>query len=187
MLARNIFAIFLLTTSTTILADTVDINLRDNSVQLQYIAPLGRDTIGTSELHAGFLYNNKSDRFGDFGILVKGPVGSSDSGVTAGVGLKGVVASVNGNDAIALALGGQARFALPTVVPLSIAGQLYFSPNIVTYRDADRFVEAGVRLEYLVIPQAAAYLGYRRISFGLKSKPETVLDSGFHIGARMSF
>lgn len=187
MFARNVVALSLLAASTTVLADTVDINLRDNSAQLQYFAPLGRDTIGTSELHAGFLYNNKSDRFADFGIAVKGPVGGSDSGVAAGVGLKGLVARVNSNDVLALALGGQARFALPTIVPLSIAGQVYFSPSIVTYRDADRFVEGSVRLEYQVIPQAAAYIGYRRLSFGLKSKPDTVLDSGFYIGARMSF
>ncbi|MDH4234909.1 MAG: hypothetical protein OEV15_07230, partial [Gallionella sp.] len=106
MLFRNIFTLFILTASSTILADSVDINLRDNSVQLQYIAPLGRDSVGTSELHAGFLYTNDNDRFGDLGLLVKGPVGSSDSGVTAGVGLKGVMASVNSNDAVALALGG---------------------------------------------------------------------------------
>lgn len=187
MLLRNFFAISLLTASTTILADTVDINLRDNSVQLQYGASIGRDTLGTSELHAGFLYTSKNDRFGDFGLLVKETTGSSDSGVTAGVGIKGVVASVNGNDAVALALGGQVHFSLPSASRLGIAGQLYFSPNIVTYRDAERFAEAGARVEYELIPQASVYLGYRRISFSLKSKSDAVLDTGFHAGVRMSF
>lgn len=187
MLLRNFFALFLLTASATILADTVDINLRDNSVQLQYIAPIGRDTLGTSELHAGFLYTSKNDRFGDFGLLVKETAGSSNSGVTAGIGIKGVAASVNGNDAVALALGGQVHFSLPSAPRLGIAGQLYFSPNIVTYRDAERFVEAGARLEYEVIPQAVAYLGYRRISFSLINKPDAVLDTGFHAGVRITF
>lgn len=187
MLLRNFFALSLLTASTAVLADTVDFNLRDNAVQLQYIAPMGRDTLGSSELHAGFLYTNDHNRFGDFGLLVKGAVGNSDSGVTAGVGIKGVIASVKASDALAIALGGQVRFAIPPVPRLGVVGQLYFSPNIVTYRDAERFVEAGARVEYELIPQASAYLGYRRISFNLKAKSDVTLDTGFHIGVRMSF
>lgn len=187
MLVRNILAIPLLAASSAILADTVDINLRDDSVQLQYIAPVGRDTLGTSELHAGFLYTKKNDRLGEFGLVVKEAERGSNSGITAGIGLKGLVASVNGDDAIALALGGRVRFSLPPATRLGIVGQLYFSPNIATYRDAERFTEASARLEYEVIPQAVAYIGYRRISFALNAKPDAVLDTGFHAGVRMSF
>lgn len=187
MSLRNFFALSLLTASTAVLADTVDINLRDTSVQLQYAASVGRDSLGTSELHAGLLYTTKNNRFGDFGLVVKEAPGSSDSGITAGVGLKAVLASINANDAVALALGGQVHYSLPSAPRVGIAGQLYFSPNIVTYRDAERFIEAGARLEYEVIPQAAAYLGYRRISFSLANKPDATLDVGFHAGVRMAF
>lgn len=184
MLLRQFFALVLLTTSTAILADTIDFNLRDNSVQLQYIAPMGRDTLGSSELHAGYLYNSNYDQFGDFGLLVKGALGGRASENTAGVGLKGVAASVSGNTALALALGGQIRYSPPSTTHLGIVGQAYFSPNIVTYSDAERFVEASVRVEYELIPQSFAYLGYRNISFSLKSKADVVLDSGFYAGIK---
>jgi len=187
MLLRNCLALFLLTASTSILADTVDINLRDNSVQLQYIAPMGRDSLGSSEMHGGILYTSDNDRFVDVGLLVKGNVGDRSSGILAGVGIKGLMATVNGSSAAALALGGQVRYSLPAVARLSIVGQLYFSPNIVTYRDAERFSEAVARVEYEVIPQAVAYLGYRRISFSLINKSDVSLDTGFHVGVRMSF
>lgn len=187
MLLRKLLVLSLLTASTTLLADTVDINLRDSSVQLQYIAPMGRDTLGSSELHAGLLYADNNDRFGDFGILVKGAMGDRSSGATAGVGLKGLLATVNGNSVTALALGGQVRFSLPAVARAGLVGQLYFSPNIVTYRDAERFAEAVARLEYEIIPQATAYLGYRRISFDFVNNTDAVLDTGFHAGVRMSF
>lgn len=186
MLFRNLFALSLLATSTSILADTIDINLRDNSVQLQYIAPMGRDTLGSTELHAGFLYNNDNDRFGDFGLLVKGSAGRG-TGITAGVGLKGLVSTVGDKSAAALALGGQIGYVLPAFPRVGIVGQLYFSPNIVTYRDAERFSEGVVRLEYEVIPQASAYLGFRRISFGIINGSDVVLDNGFHAGVRISF
>src|SRR3989338_7320567 len=72
MLLRNLLlAFFLLTASSAILADTIDFNMRDNSVQLQYIAPMGRDTLGSSEIHAGFLYTNDQNRYGDIGLLVQ--------------------------------------------------------------------------------------------------------------------
>jgi hypothetical protein len=187
MLLRKLLALFLLTASSAVLADTIDFNLRDNSVQLQYIAPMGRDTLGSSEVHAGFLYTSDQDRYGDIGLLVQGEVGDGGSGVIAGVGLKGIVARVDVNDVGAIALGGQVRFGVPSVSRLSIIGQLYFSPNIVTYRDAERVIEAGARVEYELIPQASAYLGYRRIAFNLISKSDIVLDTGFHAGVRMSF
>ena len=187
MLMRSFLALFLLASSTSVLADTVDLNLRDSAVQLQYIAPLGRDTLGSTDLHAGVLYTDHNGRYGDFGILVKGPVGDRASGVTAGVGLKGVMAEVNDFNAAALALGGQMRFSLPATARLGIVGELYFSPNIVTYRDAERFVQADARLEYELIPQASAYIGYRRITFSLANKTEAVLDTGFNAGVRISF
>lgn len=187
MLLRNFVALSLLTASATVLADTVDVNLRDNSVQLQYATSIGRDSLGSSNLHVGFLYTNDNDRLADLGIMVKEAVGSNDSGITAGVGLKGLIAKVGNSDAAALAIGGQVRFSVPANAKLGIVGQLYYSPNITTYRDADRYTETTARLEYDIIPQAAAYLGYRRTTFGTISRSDAVLDSGFHIGVRMSF
>lgn len=187
MLIRNFFALSLLAASTSILADTADINMRNNSVQLQYVAPTGRDTLGSTELHAGLLYTDNKDGLVDAGILVKGPVGDRSSGITVGVGIKGLVATVNDSNAAALALGGQIRFSLPPGTRLGIVGQLYYSPDIVTYRDAERYIEAVARLEYEVIPQAVAYIGYRRMNFNLENETDGVLDSGLHAGVKMSF
>lgn len=187
MLLRNFFALSLLTASTSVLAEYVDINLRDNSAQLQFGTSIGRDSLGSSNLHAGVIYTNDKDRFIDLGIMVKEAVGSSDSDITAGIGIKGLVAKVGSGNAAALAIGGQIRFSVPANTKFGIVGQLYFSPNITTYRDADRYSETTARLEYDIIPQAAAYLGYRRISFSGTSGSSAVLDSGFHLGVRMSF
>jgi hypothetical protein len=64
---------------------------------------------------------------------------------------------------------------------------VYLSPNIVTFGNADRYVEIQVRGEFEVTPQAVVYLGYRKIGFGIKSRPYTVLDQGFNLGVRISF
>ena len=187
MFLRRILALSLLAFSTTALADAFDINLNDSSVQLQYRASMGHDTLGRSELHFGYLYTNKNNTLVDFGILVQDEVGSNAPGVTVGVGLKGLIAKAQNNNARALAIGGLVRFAPFSDSRFGISGLVYMSPNIVTFGDADRFIETGVKLDYEVIPQAVVYLGYRKIRFNMKVAPDSTLDEGAHIGVKISF
>lgn len=187
MSLRRIVALSLLTASTAVMADSIDINLRDTSAQIQYSSSMGRDALGKTEFHTGVLYANKNNMLGDLGILVKDEVGSSAPGFSVGVGIKGLIAKTKGTSESALALGGLVRYSPPAVSRLGIVGQLYLSPNITTFGDADRFTEAGVRVEYEIIPQAAAYIGYRRIKFGLNAAPNVILDEGVHVGVRISF
>lgn len=191
MLLRHFVAISLLSVSTAVMADTIDINLRDSSAQLQYKSSLGRDALGKTEFHAGMLYANKDNWLTDFGLAVKDEIGSRAPGFSAGVGIKGLVAKVRSNpsnsNASALALGAMLRYSPPATQRLGIVGEVYLSPNIVTFGDADRYVETQARVEYEVIPQSAVYLGYRRIAFGIKNRPSATLDEGLNIGVRISF
>jgi len=192
MFLPRLVALSLLAASTTVMADTIDVNLRDSSAQIQYKASMGRDALGKAELHVGALYVNKHNLLGDFGLLVKDELGDSVPGFSVGVGLKGLVAQVTGNSLVhnnvsALALGGLVRYSPPAVHRLGIVGQVYLSPNVVTFGDADRYAEAVGRVEFEIIPQAVIYVGYRRIGFGLKGQPYAILDEGAHFGVRISF
>ncbi|MGB7596938.1 MAG: YfaZ family outer membrane protein [Gallionella sp.] len=177
--------------STSALADTVDINLRDTSAQFQYISSLGRDPLGNTKFHMGVLYVNRNNMLGDFGLVVQDELGDNAPGFSVGVGIKGLIAKVsNGpiyNNTTAIALGGLVRYSPPATRRLGIVGEVYASPNIVTFGDANRYLEANARLEYEVIPQAVAYIGYRTIQFGLNNQPNTTLDEGVNLGVRISF
>ncbi|MFZ5523606.1 MAG: YfaZ family outer membrane protein [Pseudomonadota bacterium] len=186
MLLRRILALCLFAFSSTALADSVDLNLRDTSVQVQYNASMGKDTLGRSELHAGFLYTSNNNSLFDFGLLVQDELAGAP-GVTVGVGLKGLIAKTKINNARALALGAMVRFAPFTDTRFGISGQVYLSPNIVTFGDADRYTETGLKLDYEVIPQAVAYIGYRKIKLGLTVPPDEILDEGVNIGVKISF
>ena len=180
------------TISTAALADTVDINLRDTSAQFQYISSLGRDPLGKTKFHAGLLYVNRNNMLGDFGLLVQDELGDNAPGFSVGIGIKGLVAKVTGNSPIvsstsAIALGGLVRYSPPATQRLGIVGEVYLSPNIVTFGDANRYVETNVRAEYEVIPQAVAYVGYRRIGFGINNRSYAILNEGVNLGVRISF
>jgi hypothetical protein len=198
MSLRRIVPVYLLAfstmaaASTAALADTVDINLRDTSAQIQYISSLGRDPLGNTKFHAGVLYVNRDNMLGDFGLSVQDQLGDNAPGFSVGVGIKGVVAKVSGGSTTvsstsAMALGALVRYSPPATQRLGLVGEVYMSPNIVTFGDADRYVESNVRAEYEVIPQAVAYVGYRRIQFGITNGPNEILDEGVNLGVRISF
>jgi hypothetical protein len=190
MLLRRIVVISLLTACTTAMADTIDLNLRNSSVQFQYNSAMGRDTLGKTEFFVGGLYsdtNNSHNTLGDIGLMVKDELGGNAPGFSVGVGIKGLFAHTQGTNESALALGGMIRYSPPSLPRLGIGGQLYFSPNITTFGDADRYEETLLQLEYVIIPNAAAYIGYRDISFNLNNGPNTTVDQGAFIGVRMSF
>jgi len=187
MFLRQILTFSLVCFSATALADSIDINLRDSSAQLQYNASMGRDTLGRSEIHAGVLYTNDNDTLADLGLLVQDEMGENAPGVTVGVGLKGLVANTKNSNARALALGGLVRFAPFEDSRFGISGKIYLSPNITTFGDADRYIETGVTLDYEIIPQAIIYIGYRKIKINIDQSPDERLDDGGHVGFKISF
>ena len=188
MLLRRIFILALSTLSTSVLADAIDINLSNDVAQLQYIAPTGHVGQGKSEFHMGFLYNDSNNVLGDAGLLVMNNGGDATD-LSVGVGAKILVVRIVNNNAVALALGGRVRYAPLSDKRLGLVGQLYFAPDIVTFGDADRYIQTGVDVEYEIMPQAVAYLGYRKIKIGIKTAfvPDARLDEGMHLGVRIAF
>lgn len=189
MLSRHLVALSLIAASNTALADTFDINLRDTAAQFQYSAAMGTSTLGKSSMHIGYLYtsHSNSNSYADFGMLVKDEVSPNTPGLSVGVGVKGVLAKASTKSATAVALGGLVHYAPPAIPKVGLVASAYWSPNILTFGDADRTVETGMRVEYEVIPQATAYVGYRKINLGLKSTGDAKLEEGMHIGVRLSF
>ena len=177
--------------STTAVADSIDLNLRNSSAQFQYSGSMGREALGKAELQIGALYSeegNNRNTLGEFGIVVKDEVGSKAPGFSAGVGIKGLVAHTKGTNESAVAIGGMVRFSPLDLSRLGIVGRIYVAPNITTFGDADRYIETAIQAEYMVIPNAAAYLGYRQIKFNLNTgASNTSLDEGVFIGVRMAF
>lgn len=191
MLPRRIVGLSLLIFCTTAMADTIDLNLRNSSAQFQYSSSMGREALGKTEFHFGALYssarNNSSNTLGELGILVKDEVGSQVPGFSVGVGIKGLLAHTQGTNESAIAIGGLIRYSPPGLSRMGIIGQIYLAPDITTFGDANRYVETGLRVEYEVIPNAAAYIGYRNIYFNLGNRANTTVDEGAFIGVRMSF
>jgi hypothetical protein len=187
MFLRRLLLISLLAASNTVLADTIDISLRDSSAYLKYSASMGRDTLGKSELFLGALYSDKDNFLTDIGLLVQDEVNSEVPIISAGFGIKALSGKARAYDVASVAIGamvGVRPFADPRV---NLVGEVFVSPKILSFGEATRYIGTAARAEFEIIPQAVAYVGYRSTRFDLKTQPFAKIDDGLHVGLRMMF
>lgn len=186
---RKILALSLLTVTSVVSADTLEIGLSDSSAMFRYGVPAS--LAGKSEVYAEFMYNDKNSIIGGVGLLVANDEMNSP-GLTIGVGAKAVFAVVketpNRKSASALALGAQIRYELPVERRVAFSGEFYLAPRIISFGDVDRYQQYGARAEFSVSPQVQVYAGYRRIAYNIRNGGgEAVLINGPHLGVQMSF
>lgn len=190
-LMRPLLAFFMLTASAAVFADALDVNLNNKTAQFQYGTASGPNAQGKADLHAGFLYNNAKSFLVNAGIMV---VNSQERapGWSVGVGMEVLAAMIKDNplltsNATAVALDALVRFSPPAASQVGFVGELHYAPSILTFGDAARYTQAGVRVEFELAPQTLVYAGFRRISFGIKGAPAAVLDNGAHVGIKIAF
>jgi hypothetical protein len=148
---------------------------------------------GNAELQARVLYNDTNDILADAGVFARGPGGGEEgeAGPIAGGGLKVLAATLHQPGATynlaCITLGGEFGYALPSSMPIAVVGEYLASPKILSFSDAERFNQYGVRLELAASPKAKIYLGYREVGFGIKNAGSVIFDKGTHVGLFVAF
>ncbi|QKT03265.1 hypothetical protein HUS23_05310 [Ectothiorhodospiraceae bacterium 2226] len=166
------------------MARSLDVNLSDESARVLYSTRMATGEYGHSDVEFGFMYNEDSNAAVTAGLHIfnHGLAGPNY------LGLGGRIYGIQTDDAdgLALALGGQGRWAPPELGGVGLGGHLYYAPRIVSFLDADRVQEVGVRLDYQLIPHAFIYVGHRDIRMKLSNGTERV-DRGAHLGFKLLF
>lgn len=169
--------------SVPVLADSLDINLNNDSVQATYATAWRQ-----AEFNAGFLSNtDQNDWVASMGLLASGEKQTGETRTEAGLGGKVYVASVSNKDVLALGLGGQ--FSVhPNNGPVGFGGYLYYAPDVITFMDGKKFWEWGARVEFEVVKKTAnIYVGYRKVRADLDNNSNVTVDSGGHVGVKINF
>ncbi|MDH3514223.1 MAG: YfaZ family protein [Gammaproteobacteria bacterium] len=169
--------------SGTISADSIDINLNDDSIQAIYAT-----NWRAAEFNTGLLTNtDQNDWAAHIGLLALGEKQTGNTRIEGGLGGRIYLADVANQDVLALGLGGQVR-SFPNNGPVGIAGYLYYAPDIVTSMDGEKFWEWGARVEFEMVKRTAnVYLGYRKMRADLDNGRDITLDSGLHAGVKIIF
>lgn len=165
--------------SSGVAADTIDINVGDDSIQGSYSG-----AVKTAAYEFRFMDNDDRDNWlASAGMLVSGP----RTGTEVGLGGKFYLMSAANEDVYGLGLGGQARVVLGNG-PIAIGGSLFYAPDVLTGGDGEDFWEATARLEFEVAPDSASlYVGYRKVRAELENGANVTVDSGGHVGLELKF
>ena len=166
-------------------AHTLDLSINDDAVAIDYSTQLPK-----SELNLGFgNLHHKDDGDAFYASLFVADNVNNESGLLAGLGgrayyLDSDVANANGR---ALGLGGFLNWDIPSVPNLSLRGDVYFAPDVLTWGDIDNFIDFSARVQYRIIEQAWVYAGYRRAMLETEAGVDENIDEGAFIGMMLWF
>ena len=186
----------------TALAGDLDLNLNDDAARLNYAWPARNDQL---ELQAGWLHHQDRGEVGHFGLHLVDIASSGANPLTAGIG--GRVVYVDSEPFIdpnvvtipedppvfidasgfGLAIGGFVRYSLKKYNRIGLGGHVYFAPDVTSFGDAEQFLEASVFVSYNALRNADVYLGARSIRVDFDSGVDITMDTGLHVGIRLSF
>lgn len=183
MHTRTVLAVLAAGFSSAAAADSVDINLNDDSIQAIYSTDWR-----TAEFNVGFLRNSDKDSWvASAGLLATDERQSPRTRTEVGIGGKIYLVSIGSRDVQALGLGGEVT-VFPNDGPIGIGGYAFYAPNVVTSGDGREFWEAGARVGFEVIRNTAnVYLGYSKARTRIENGPHVTVDSGGHVGLRIDF
>ena len=184
MLKRILLALLITTLSAgTACAAAIDLGFNDNSFQLEYEQPLRSDNYGTSLGSARFLYNDDEETvLGSVGFDFVGEPGNVP-GLDLGVGAEIYGGETDDNqDFINLGITGRFAYAPPRLGGFGISGRLAYAPEIFSFLDAERLLEADLRLTYAVLPKVRVYLGYQNIRMDFEDTSTWTIDEAVRVG-----
>lgn len=171
-------------------AQSLDVNLNDDTVEVKVGMPLNWGGFGRSSWDVGMLYHD-TDRDSNWlftlGAQVQGAAGADAPGLEFGAGMKLFVADVNQYDVSAATLGVGLRYAPPAASRFYAALSGYYAPDIVTFSDGEDFFAGELRFGYEILPEAEIYLGYRNIEAGIKNKQDATVAEGWLVGLKILF
>lgn len=173
-------------------AGTVGLDLSSDAVrvQLSNVANMSADT--EVEWDAGFL-RIEADNGGPSRSLITGTLRSvGDAGianhqVNAALGVRAFWLNGGGFDAQALGVGGSLSARLQGMDRLVFSGYAYYAPQIISFGDAEAFLECGGNVAYQVLRNGEVFLGYRQVKVEPKQSSDVTIDTGFHLGMRFGF
>jgi hypothetical protein len=148
-------------------AATGELALSNDTLQVRY---LGRGpSMGDqrSTLMGTFFLSEERDIVLSAALLFPAKLGIERLSIVIGPQVYAALLEEENNDVMAVSLGTEVRFVLLRDLGLSISGQAFYSPDILTFGSADNLTDLSARLELAVAPRLTAFGGMRWFEFDL--------------------
>jgi YfaZ precursor len=167
-------------------ANNLDINLGSDAASVNYSTSITNTGL-VGDL--GYLHHTDRVDIGSAGLMVVGDSNPAGSPFIFAVGGKVFFISPKQNlgNGTVLGLGGRFNYTWPSYNRFKIGGELYYAPNIVSFNNADRYLQYSVNAGYEILHNAELYVGYRHISAAFTHTSTLTLDNTFMVGFNLSF
>lgn len=179
-------------TGEALAAGDLDFSIGDDTAKVQVSSQVPyNDLSWTAELLHYDEGDYSANLFGG-GIFVAGRSNASTARQIAGIGGKFMFVDADLTEAgAAIAVGGFIRHTLSQANLISLRGEIFVAPGIVSFQGVQDYFEFSGRVEYQLLDQANIYLGYRSIEADMEletgGEAEIEFEDGLIAGVTLRF
>lgn len=175
-------------------AAEVELSLTEETLQGRYITDGALVGVPRSDLSVGLLFSDDRDIVLSGGLMVPG-LGEDGFGedvmpgpITVRFGAQAFAALLAdpSDDVFAIAPGVEARYALPTGIPMTAVANIFYAPDILTFGNSDDVLDFNVRLEAEFVERTTGFVGFRLLTFDRSFGEDDVVEN-IQIGVRFGF
>lgn len=179
-------------------AHDASLNLNSDDIELNANLDIGElnqsDYANTYFLTLGFLdvdNRESTDPLWSAGFKLRQDVTGLE-GLRFGIGAKGTYTEVGRYKHAAIPLGLELVYTLPvdTAIPLVLSGYFDYAPSVLSFKDADEYMEKRLEFGVQIVEQANIFVGYRDIDTDfdvIGAGGDYEYNDEFYIGFRIKF
>ncbi len=197
MLKKILFVMISVTSAFAFHIGELNINNKDIEAQLRFdmgqfneqVDPhttfLGLRYINADRDHSDY---NKDPELFELNALMQREVGTLPE-LTLGLGVKLDLTDLGDEDYLAMPLGMEASYRLATddFIPIHIGAHFYYAPEVLSFRDAKRYLEYKVDVDLELIPNGFITGGYRHIEVKYEHGSSQKLNAAWFLGFKVYF
>lgn len=167
-------------------ADEVDLSFNADAARLQYVRDLRSNNLN---LDAGWLHHTDNGNVVHVGLHLADMASGGSNPLQAGLGGRIVYSNgdLSNQDGFAVPIGGYLRYTIPRFNRVSVAGEIYFAPKVLSLGDAEKYEEYAFRVGYNLMREADIYVGARYVKGEYKKASDARYDTGMHLGITLRF
>ena len=180
---------FGLTFSSQLRANDFEAALSSETAQFTFRSDSSLIGWGGAALGLSLFYNEESD-FVTQVELLQSRQASSQNPLTLGVGVKAYAGRIdrNGDEIFGLGIGGEIRYTIAGVMPMSIYLRAFLAPEITSFGETEEISDYLFGFQIEVLPQTTAFIGVRHLEVDSESFQNYELDDDeAHLGVRLTF
>lgn len=175
----------LCTTASWSNASSLEIDINGDAIKAKYNLNSEMASMGLAV--AALVTDDNGEAF-SFDVRSQGKLKQSpDASIRGGFGVRAYHISPDGGDSFqALALGGYADLAFPSLQDVSFGIDLYYAPSITMTDDLDNLHELTLRVNYQLFENAKIFAGARDLEVSVGDY-DFDIDDNIHFGFKLDF